>query len=82
MAFDPQTLEMLVDELFETANWYGVTPNSRIGETFALGYVAARRQLNREQVDEFRRAVNVRLQKDDQRAMIENLIQSAITSTN
>ena len=79
---DKESLRLLVDELFEVAEWYGSTPNSRVAETFALGWVAGVRKLSRAEVEQFRGAVNQALVKADQQSMIENLIQSAIRNQN
>lgn len=79
---DEQTLTMLVDEVLEAAEWYGNTPTNRIAETIGMGIVAGRRRLDREELEQLRRALNLRLQQIDQREIGWNLIQSAIRNTN
>lgn len=79
---DEQTLTMLVDEALEAAEWYGNNPTNRIAETIGMGIVAGRRRLDREELEQLRRALNLRLQQIDQREIGWNLIQSAIRNTN
>lgn len=79
---DKESLDTLVEKLFETAAWYGSTPNSRVAETFALGWVSGVHKLTREEIELFRAAVNRELQERDQRTMVANLIHSAIRNQN
>lgn len=80
---DARSLELLVEEVFERAEWYGgVESGSRIPELFALGWVSGARQLGREDVELLRKALNAELSRLDQRAMGRELIQATIRNVN
>jgi len=79
---DETTLSMLVDEALERAEWYGISPGNRVGETFGFGYVAGKHGLDREQTAELLKVLNMRLRQYEQRAIMDNLIQSTIRNVN
>lgn len=80
---DERSIGMLVEEVFECADWYGyVSSGSRIAELFALGWVSGVHQLDREEVEQVRRALNVELMRRDQEQVAKHLIESTIRNVN
>lgn len=79
---DSTTLEMLVDEVIEVAEWYGKSDLNRTAETFALGRVSGIHDLDRDDTSTLLAGLNARLRKIEQEQHMANLIHSAIRNVN
>ena len=60
---DDVTLHKMVDEVFEVAEWFGISPENANGEMFGLGAVAAKYRLlgKTDEIERLAEAVDLRI---------------------
>lgn len=77
---DEVSLDKLVAEVFEAAEWFGISPDNANGEMFGLGAVAAKYRLlgNTEAVEQLAAAVDHQIGQSVYAEQLQRMVEFSI----